>query len=202
MLFNLDKILIPQRLSAISSVELVWDFDPFLDQTKSTEPFRSLKALHEFLAALPELLPHLRSLHLCLQGNLLPRVENGGYWSFADNEESRTLIDTHIMNPVDEMVGRLSPGLEDCTVALAASLYSRLRDLALAAGDKVDQVHLGAMRERLWRSLPATTCDRDGYWVEVGKRDWQRLYVCTMGEGLPPGFYPEELEVFYPPWHV
>lgn len=200
MLLNIDRLLLPQRLSSIRSVELVWDFSPFPWDAREIKPYGDLKSWNRFLEALPAKFTNVRQFYLAVQGQVVPGLRNGhGSMSHMPSEPKHRLTEQKIMAPLDVLVRKLGPQIEDCRIAIASGLYDVRRKHALKYGGKVEQVHLGDEVERHWRSLDENSPNRAGYWVYLGARMRVRQYICTMGEGLPEGFYPAEDEVFYMP---
>ena len=210
MILNLDRLLLPQRLSAIKSVELVWEFEPFPwpsrpDMKRVPGLFTGLEYFHQFLDQLPGMFPNLRFLYIALQGNLCPwkRTEAGIRVDWGRRTE---IWEEHIMQPIDNMVRRLAPQVQECFIALPSVEYSiRMRVAREQAGVLVEQVHLGAQRERHWRRVNNST-NLGGYWVMLGKREHkiQDLGCCGCF-GTGGNYMPAEDEVLYVPlglWYL
>jgi hypothetical protein len=193
MVLGLDSVLVRQRIASIRAVEIVWEFHPFAEQDAATGPYEQQpRAYHELLRRLPTLLPDLRSLMLCLC-----LVEPKRYRIRGDDAEA---LQRTVMEPLDDMVRRLGTHVEECVVSLESGMYDCLRAKAIEAGEELEQFHLGAVQEQLWRPLHnGGTASRQGYWLQLGRRTYERSKLCTFCMPEPPDKYPEEFEVFYRP---
>ncbi|KAH6995884.1 hypothetical protein BKA56DRAFT_472834 [Ilyonectria sp. MPI-CAGE-AT-0026] len=169
MVMNLPRLLIPQRLEAITSVEILWDWEPFLrqDETAAFMPLSDKKSFHAFLDFIPIAFPKIRSLYVSLQGKL------HGYRTSQyppPAEERFGILEETIMIPVDNMVRTLGTHVQDISVAIPSTLYFHYRERAQSLGWKVEQTCVAGQLERHWR--PLTDCEfRAGYWVPLGQRD-------------------------------
>lgn len=179
MILNLKSILLPQRLSSITSVELLWDFAPFpsIHPQVVKPPLSDMASFHAFLNAIPTTFPALKRLHISLQGRLYPTKTVDGRTTW-DNNIDRT---DEILHPVDNFVMELGPNVQDFSLAIPSSLYRDQRDRALRNKDPVEQAHL-KQNERHWRPLKGSA-ERAGYWVWLGQKDFTMPVICTMGEG-------------------
>ncbi|KAK7228263.1 hypothetical protein V2G26_000433 [Clonostachys chloroleuca] len=154
MLLHLDKLLLPQRLSKIRSVELVWYFRPYAPNTVVVGPLDDLGTFYTFLEALPTTFPNLTSFYMALWGDLTPMKEYIGVPVYMEEAESIKITDRDIMSPIDRYVSKFSPKLRQCTIALGGLEYERRRRQAVKAGDvEVEQIHLQHLQERHWRPL-------------------------------------------------
>ncbi|CAH0046174.1 unnamed protein product, partial [Clonostachys solani] len=185
MLLNLDKLLLPQRLSNIKSLELIWTFDPYLGDCEPTrEPCRDSESFDKFLEALPVFFPGVQHLHVAIQGEIFPgeRKASGG-WGFMKNTTKaiEVVFEKDIMIPFDQMVHRLGPGVRQVTLACSSFLYGGARGVALENNpDHVQQVHLGAKKERFWRPFVGGRGRNNhlgGYWVQLGQRDAKPVHL-------------------------
>lgn len=195
MLLNLDGLLLPQRLSTIRSVELVWKFTPFpYSPRDEPEPYTDFRSFYKFLDAVPKLFPNIRSLYLAIQGGLTVWCNQGGLGSyFMKDDVQLRLTETYIMAPIDNMLRKLGPQARDCNIAVSSTLYQRQRDQALKAGvATVDRIECGAKQERYWRQMSSSKRGArageqlEGYWVYLGSRERVRMIVCTMAQGGDP----------------
>lgn len=202
MILNLDRILLPQRLSAIRSVELVWEFEPFPwpSGKRVHGLFTGLEYFHHLLERVPGIFPSLRSLYIAPQGNLGPwkSTESGLRY---DRDRCVEMLEKHLMQPMDSMVRRLGPHTQECVIALPSGEYCMWRKSVLGQADVlVEQVHRGAKHERSWRRVDGSA-NLGGYWVQLGRREHKCPIICTFGEG--GGWCPSnEDRVFYgTPWY-
>ncbi|PTB39381.1 uncharacterized protein TrAFT101_007825 [Trichoderma asperellum] len=179
MILSLKSILLPQRLSSITSVELLWDFAPFpsIHPQVVKPPLSDMASFHAFLNAIPTTFPAIKRLHISLQGRLYPTKTVDGRTTW-DNNIDRT---DEILHPVDNFVLELAPNVQDFSLGIPSSLYIHQRDRALKNKDPVEQAHL-KQNERHWRPLKGSA-ERSGYWVWLGQKDFTMPVICTMGEG-------------------
>ncbi|VUC24320.1 unnamed protein product [Clonostachys rosea] len=203
MLLHLDKLLLPQRLSTIRSVELVWHFKPYPSNSSSLAgPLDDLRTFYTFLETIPRIFPNLTTFYLALWGDLTPTREHNGRQVWMDEAQSIEITNRDIMSPIDRMVSKLGPKLKQCTIALGSLEYQIRRRQAVEAGDvKVEQIHLQHLQERHWRPLKNNSGGLEGYWVQLGHRELSRVYMCSMGEP-PQNLTPPEDEVLFQPWYL
>ncbi len=153
IILHLPKLLLPQRLAAINSVEIRW----------YTYPFKSISGFDEFqnlLAATLSSFAHLKKLHMSLEGNWRPTNSI----VISDTE-----INATILGPVEAMI-RTMPNLQRFQVDLPLSLYDEKRF-------KVNQEYVKPgyifRKERIWRNLPIMVGEGphlEGYWVYLNQR--------------------------------
>lgn len=168
MVMNLPRLLLPQRLLAINTLEIVWEFVPFPRQgdMHPISPMGDLASFHAFMEAAPAMFGHVRSLYISLQGQLKPRWSDFSIWG----DEWFKFTEVVIMAPVDEMVRKLGPQVKECSIALPSSLYASRRNRTRQAGGLVQQTIDGGQLERYWRPLDRCK-SRSGYWVRLGQKD-------------------------------
>ncbi|CAH0021164.1 unnamed protein product [Clonostachys rhizophaga] len=180
MLLHLDKLLLPQSLSKIRSVELVWYFKPYAPNSVVVGP----------LDGLP------------LWGDLTPMKEYRGHPVYIEEVESIEITDRDIITPIDRMISKFSPKLRQCTIALGSLEYERRRRQAVKAGDvEVEHIHLQHLQERHWRPLNNSPGGLEGYWIQLGHRELGRVGRCG-GFGEPPSPEPPEYKVLFQPWYL
>uniref|UniRef100_A0A0B7KGU7 DUF7730 domain-containing protein n=1 Tax=Bionectria ochroleuca TaxID=29856 RepID=A0A0B7KGU7_BIOOC len=203
MMLHLDELILPQRLSIIKSVELVWFFKPYPWSHSKSGPLDDLLTFNKFLAILSRVLPNLRSCYLALQGDILPRVPGEGYVPcMEDVSKSVKITDRDIMRPIDSMVGKLGSQVTDFRVALSSLAYQAYQGRRAEASKLgkaiVEQVHDGHLIERHWRSIDKGT-NLKGYWIQLGHRDLIRNPHQIYCFSSPPEI-PEEDQVFERPF--
>uniref|UniRef100_A0A0B7KK20 DUF7730 domain-containing protein n=1 Tax=Bionectria ochroleuca TaxID=29856 RepID=A0A0B7KK20_BIOOC len=207
MLLNLDKLLLPQRLSSIKSLELIWTFDPYLGDCEPTqEPCRDFRSFEKLLEALPVFFPRVQRLHVAIQGEIFPgeRKARGGWGFMKDISKAIEIVEKDILTPFDEMVHRLGPGAREVTLACSAYLYARAREVALENNVAiVEQIHLGAEKERHWRAFlggKGRNNHLGGYWVQLGQRDLSpvHLHIASSFAFATP-IIPQEQRAFASP---
>jgi hypothetical protein len=204
MLLNLDKLLLPQRLASIRSMEIVWELAAFPKPLPYLGPFTDLESYNKLLSILPDLFPNLQSLLFCLQGHLVPFILLDDDWDEPaprSPEETDQLVEDTIMAPLDAMVKRLPNNIRSFSVAISSGLYAHMRHRVKTTKSKgkkvVEQIQYGALVERHWRELGRDAdSTRTGYWIQLGRRDrpWPWDYG---GHEFEHEFYPEEDDVYY-----
>jgi hypothetical protein len=143
MLLHLDKLLLPQRLANIRSVELVWFFKPYRAYSPQG-PLDNLPTFYEFLAKIPAIFPNVRSFYMALHGDITPMTDRNGRRVYIDDAESIEITDREVIAPIDTIVGKLRQ-LDNYTIALSSLEYKRRRKRAVdAVHTVVYQVHLGS----------------------------------------------------------
>lgn len=178
---NLPSLFTPERLSAITEVELIWDhvYHSWDTRPDSKRPSTDPKTLKSLLTSLPETFPALRRLYLSFQEDLgirTIRLSGRGkptVWQRARRTEA-------LLEWVDGGVVRCG-GLVECRVALPTTAFAPWKFLrtgdALALGDGGDGV------AAVWRAIPkgpgwiegdvvGEGGDVEGYWVCHGRMDW------------------------------
>jgi hypothetical protein len=183
MILHLPQLFLPHRLSSIKSVEMLWHLRLYQDSVPHRPLDSGLAALHSLLDCLPSTFPHLRKLYVSLQGHLKPK--NVPLSKLMD------LSEPVIMEPVDDMVRRLGPHVQECRIAIPFTLYEPRRYKATGTTLKL---RWGLRKEwqRIWRELPDTetkdsgarSAHLRGYWVELGQIDVPRscLSLYAMGD--------------------
>lgn len=176
----LPKLFMPQRLAAITEVELLWDLVHHSWDTRpnSKRPRTDKKTRVSLLTSLPVTFPGLRRLYLSFQGKL----------SHRNIRESR-----RPRRPIVRLLHRVTEGLlewvdggvarcrhlEECRVALPTTAYAPWKFMATrdtgTLGDGGDGV------AAVWRAIPAGPRwiqgavageGVEGYWVCHGRMDW------------------------------
>lgn len=173
MIQNLPRLLLPQRLASIRSVELVLDFDPSRNTERHYLPKCDLPTYHSLLKEVPLIFPHLRKLHLSLTGKLKPLD--------MDYEEFGNASETIVMAPMDDLVCRLG-FLQNFDVNLPASTYWHPKEKATGNGGRLTGSFL-LERDRFWRELHLTekengaTSHLQDYWVRLGQIDISEDFI-------------------------
>ncbi|KAF7545248.1 hypothetical protein G7Z17_g9315 [Cylindrodendrum hubeiense] len=190
MIMHLPRLLIPQRLEAITSVELLWDWEPFLQRGKTSafSPRSDCDSFQAFLDFIPTAFPKIRSLYVSLQGKM------NGYKTSQyppEPEERFGILEKTIMIPVDNMVRMLGVNVQDISIAIPSSHYYHYRSYAQTMGWTVEQTHKTGQLERHWR--PLADCQfRSGYWVPLGQKDLRPTYTPLVLEGAYRNLYGSE----------
>ncbi|KAK2867987.1 hypothetical protein FQN49_003277 [Arthroderma sp. PD_2] len=194
LLRRLPDLLLPQRCSAIRSVELYWNIHPWRDHPASRSvhpPYRGrprfppgsdMEGFISLLKALPAILPNLVRLYLSLQGDLYqPEIQK--YQYIHQVYEVIANCGEKLLQHVDQMVANLHR-LVDCRIALTSSYYRTLKakekgidpDSMEGKGYSTPLDLFSMVRAPMWRDLPIQnklqrsegTHVINGYWVING----------------------------------
>ncbi|KAF5723900.1 hypothetical protein FMUND_1344 [Fusarium mundagurra] len=177
MLLNMHDFFQPQRLDAITSVEIVWDFTPWIlpdisEELRIAPPSSDIATFRQFLQTIPKLFLNVNKLYVSLQGDMIPKSHGQNSEHKYSTKERIQLVEKNIIWKVDEMVTYLKPHV-DFSIAYPTSTYAVQRSLALRYGYIVKQRHETGEVERHWR--PVHKCQpRTGYWVCLGDKDVRR----------------------------
>ncbi|KAK4041137.1 hypothetical protein C8A01DRAFT_15106 [Parachaetomium inaequale] len=192
LLLNLPRLLPPQHLAAITSLELLWTFtEPALlnDETMNAvwahaQPEREAAPsstdqqtdqptkFHRLCDLIPTTFPNLRRLYVALQAYIPPP-------STFPSSDVITDVDRLVLAPVEDMFRRLGP-TQDKEFALAIQrggwqvFADRLRQRDPHRAERVFQVLDGgkSYREGIWRPL-VKGVDGAGYWLRQGWDDFE-----------------------------
>ena len=154
----LPTLLLPQRLNAITSVELVWDLSlPLGDLT----PFRH-DLWREFVSSvghIPRTFPSLQRISLSIGTN----ADIGLPDAALEDYEAR------LYPPLDSMVETYGSKLQDCTIAISWGVQAGLMSRAVAAG----LASRSATWWRFWRVVRGETKATRalGHWLTRGVED-------------------------------
>jgi hypothetical protein len=181
MIVHLPQLLLPQRLSSIKSVEMLWHLHLYQGSVPHGLLDSGLATFHSLLDCLPSTFPHLRKLYVSLQGDLKPK-----------NVPLHKLMDVSepvIMKPVDDMVRRLGPHVQECHIAIPFTLYEPRRYKATGTTLKTGW-RIRNEWQRFWRQLPDTgtgdngarTAHLRGYWVDLGQMDVPSSVLCLFAD--------------------
>ncbi|OBT82590.1 hypothetical protein VE02_08992 [Pseudogymnoascus sp. 03VT05] len=177
MIRHLPQLLLPQRLSSITSVEMIWNiYPPRRYGTDQPTPLDSygLPAIYSLLDVLETAMPNLKRLSITLDCNLI-----SSHGEASNNNNSQDEDETTIATRIDDMVRRMRPRLEECEIYIPYHYFEALKNREEAMGVVCDVE--GRSDERIWRQLPGADDVRDeavpvglrGYWVCSGERDFR-----------------------------
>ncbi|KAJ9424112.1 hypothetical protein QL093DRAFT_2576721 [Fusarium oxysporum] len=166
MILNMHNFFQQQRLNAITSVEIIWEFTPWIlpdisEDLRVAPPLSDIETFRQFLKAIPGLFLNIKKLYVSLQGDMIPKSRGQNSEYQYSTKERIELVEKNIIWKVDEMVPYLKP---PC----------RLLDrLSYKYGWIVKQRQETGEVERHWR--PLVKCKpRTGYWVCLGDKDVRR----------------------------
>ena len=171
MIRHLPQLLLTQRLSSITSVEMMWTIYPSRYGHDLPTPLDvvGLPAIYSSMNVLESAMPHLTRLSITLDCDLTLE-----HWVEDNSQDERKPT---ISTPIDDMVRRMRPGLKDCNITIAFHVFEKRRR---RVGPMKDMWDLTRELEdsRYWRELPCTdigneapAIDLGGYWVSCGKFD-------------------------------
>ncbi|KAJ4269903.1 hypothetical protein NW762_001572 [Fusarium torreyae] len=192
MVLGLYRLIPEQRLDAITSFEIIWEFAPWLEprysreeKSRLREPRSDFDSFEKFMDLVPRLFTNIRKLYIALQGDLLPDSQGGFGSVCVPPEERAKRTEEGIIMKVDEMAARMNFGV-DLSVSFPTSIYARQRWRALQRHLKVVQRHDTGDVERFWR--PLKDClPRTGYWFCLGEKDLRRkAAVHVLGPKVMP----------------
>lgn len=170
MIRNIPRILPSQRIVKIRSVEMRWDLHLFQKDKRGHPPYADLPEFQKLLDVVPTLFPNLKSLHISLIGDTVPRVDQQNYFD---------AVEAVILIPFDKMVRNLGQSVETCDLALPWMAYAAMKHAATGRSGLSRKPILRGKWERLWRELPKVELENEGstsrlsgYWIYRGKRDF------------------------------
>ncbi|KAF5593986.1 hypothetical protein FPANT_4981 [Fusarium pseudoanthophilum] len=177
MVLNMHDFFQQQRLNAITSVEIVWEFTPWVlpdisEDFRVAPPLCDIESFRQFLKTIPNLFLNIKKLYVSLQGDMIPKSYGQNSEHKYSTKERIQLVEKNIIWKVDAMVTYLKPNV-DFSIAYPTSTYAVQRSLALRQGWTVKQRHETGEVERHWRPL-ARCQPRTGYWVCLGDKDVRR----------------------------
>ena len=167
----LPSLLLPQRLSSVTSLELVWDLShlwSLLDPHEKCWP-----AYSGLASIVASAFPHLRKLYISV--DIRHHMTNPSAEIIESDERQ-------LLGPIDEIVRKLGPQLQDCEVALACYVHIAFMDRAKSAGARIKNRSIGGLRcTRFWRPVAvdqgAQSGNDLGYWVRPPVED--QICLCT-----------------------
>ena len=158
----LPNVLLHKRLASITSARIRWTSHPFGYESE-TSPFYKRLDLRNFLKDLPRIFPHLKKLHLSLEGKMKPIP-------YVEDDPLRDAVESVILAPVDDMVRSLGPQMEKCHLAIAAYLFVTMKHKPTNPPRSLSSHG----RFRSWRELPpsgSTAAHAKGYEIRIGQLD-------------------------------
>ena len=177
LITHLPRLLLPQHLASITSLELLWDIiliGPY--SPGHIEPGSNWQIYSSLIATTSSAFPSLSRLYISLQ--------KGTYMAKATPKSIQSR-ERMLLEPIDCMVRGFQPGLRDCRIALPLSFHGDLMDRADITDATSD---LGGpvaeVRAQYWRDCSPSTeqlsSERCGYWVCRGLDDTPNYRVRTV----------------------
>lgn len=167
---DLPRLILPQRLTSITSIKMSWTCDPFgweYDFEEWEHSDYGFIYFNNLLKRLPVAFPHLKRLHISLEGIM---------YAYSLNDQLPRMVESNIMVPLDGMVRKFGPNMQSFVVSIPASIYTVLK----YHSDNTTEQEIPKLRSdwaRLWRELPASDSadsqlnNLKGYWIRIGQLD-------------------------------
>ncbi len=186
LILDIDRLLLPQRVTAITSLEMLWDFGshpPWADSF----PSKTKELMQEFEDMLRTVLSSfrgLKTLYISVQWTGRdPVVAHSRQMGSSGSEDA---VERLLMRRVDGMVRQLPARVADFALAVPSSIYMEQCNVARETpGRPVEHVSDGARYERFWRPVDKGVAHA-GYWVRLGQRDLRISEHSTMSDSLLP----------------
>ncbi len=173
MILNLRRLLLPQRLAGITSIEMLLNVNPFNDAMRHQSNSSPI-SFASLCDAMSTTFPRLRKLYISLQGPIYPSFN-------SDNEITRD-TELYLLDGVDKMVRHMAPHLKKFWVALPYGLYDSWQIKMTGIPVKHDPSNV--KRDRVWRELRSSPGGPEGhisgYWILLGHvqtRDYQFMWM-------------------------
>jgi hypothetical protein len=137
---------------------------------------------HALVSVVAPAFPYLKKLYISIRND-----------SFL-HDPGDEIIESYqqkLLGPIDEMVRKLGPQLQDCQVALPFSLYKALEYRAKSDGARIECGGCGYLHwRRIWRPLPVEQDEHSendlGYWIRRGKEYTPFWKPCCFSLGEMP----------------
>ncbi|KAJ6789898.1 hypothetical protein PWT90_03412 [Aphanocladium album] len=192
LILDADRLLLPQRLAAITSLEVLWDFGshpPWADSF----PGKSRELMETFdnmLRAVLSSFRGLKTLYISAQWtgrepvmayDTRRRLGGGG------GPGSDGIVERMLMQRIDRMVRQMPARVTEFTFAIPSSIYMEQCQTAAASGggQMVEHISDGARYERFWRPVDRGAAHA-GYWVRLGQRDLKLDTQSNLADSLLP----------------
>ncbi|KAI0131562.1 hypothetical protein F4814DRAFT_438006 [Daldinia grandis] len=162
MIHAFPSLIRADHRAMITSVEMMWQLNL---HTNAASGWDHLTAL---VRAVPDSFSGLRKLYICLGGSWKPPATS------PDNCIGE--LETSVLEVMDEMVRNLGPQLQECSIAVPASIFWPQREYGIRQGYKFESGP-GHVSDRVWRPLaPLRESENEedvrfGYWIREGPDD-------------------------------
>jgi hypothetical protein len=175
LILNLPRLLVPDHLVWIRSLEMTWKVHPFWEQEDDDSVLTDHDTFVSLIQATPETFPLLQHLFVSLQGDMYPDPEIRVEKESISSDEAYNVVEEVVMKSMEYMVKRFDR-LKVGVIGLPSSCYGPRKQHAMNAGIEVFESRHG-MGETFWREVPEI--QSKDYWIRIGHRD--------MGEGTTTG---------------
>lgn len=192
LVLDADRLLLPQRVASITSLELLWDFGPRPPWADSfpSKARELLDSFEDMLRALRSSFRGLKNLYISVQWSekeptvIYSRHPPQGGGGSAAGEPAEYLL----MKRVDALVQQLPARVAAFSLAIPSSIYqAQCHEAKETPGRVVEHVSDGKRYERFWRPVGNNGGGaHNGYWVRLGQRDIRLAAQTTMSDELLP----------------
>ena len=159
-LCRLPRLMLPQRLNAIVSLEFVWYR---LHLPLSVMTAEDWNAISEAVQSIPKSFPCLQTLFLSFRA-----ISYSSHYSL----EGHKAYEKGFYGPLDSMVRACSKTLKHCTIAICARLQNHMMAQAVKNGAVKDVVNVDprVQYSRFWRRVEQVDWTHTplGYWIREG----------------------------------
>ncbi|KAF4426631.1 RES domain-containing protein [Fusarium austroafricanum] len=194
LILNLPRLLIPDHLVWIRSLEMTWKVHPFRYQEDDDSVLTDHDTFISLIQATPKIFPSLQYLFVSLQGDMFPDPERRVDKEYIFSDEAYNKVEEVVMKPMKDML-KIFDWLKIGVIGLPSSCYGPRKQRAMDAGIEVFESRHG-MGETFWREVPGL--QSKGYWIRLGHRDMgggnYDRGACSMGFVAPP---QEPLDCLY-----
>lgn len=183
MISRLSELLLPQRLTQISSLEVVWPIKLQTEQQSATNQGLDTGHFEAIFDLLLSTTPNLRFLYLSLQSQRYLR--------------NRVAAEDMLVK-VDQFVHRM-PHLHEFYLALPESIFDSVYGIIVSKTKALCKGGLSGWHRQIWRYLDGelavpqfrvnespeppereSTASTRGYWLVSGMDDQPQYFVCNM----------------------
>ncbi|OAA59922.1 hypothetical protein ISF_05933 [Cordyceps fumosorosea ARSEF 2679] len=185
LILDADRLLLPQRLAAITSLQVLWDFGSRPPWAESF-PSKAKELIGVFEAMLRAVLSSfrgLKTLYISVQWTGREPQVTGPWWPGNGPDDA---VERLLMRRVDAMVRQLPARVADFALAVPSSIYVEQCQVARETpGRTVEHVSDGARYERFWRPVEKGNAHA-GYWVRLGQKDMKISEQSMVSDTLRP----------------
>ncbi|KFY81649.1 hypothetical protein V500_11226 [Pseudogymnoascus sp. VKM F-4518 (FW-2643)] len=174
LLQYLSRIILPQRLRAITSLEICWlnKFDKSRIKVLWDNPTTEDSELHDLCRMVPQAFPHVLRLDITLLCDIRPIGDDFTRLSLPEARElTVSAMERVILGPVESMLRALGPGREfSITVPMLAWIMLQALHRFLYGPKLKIEWYIYGMDGRFWKELDPS--NELGYWICCGDEEY------------------------------
>ncbi|KFZ11046.1 hypothetical protein V502_07779 [Pseudogymnoascus sp. VKM F-4520 (FW-2644)] len=174
LLQYLPRIILPQRLRAITSLEICWlnKFDKSRIKVLWDNPTTEDSELHDLCRMVPQAFPHVLRLDITLLCDIRPIGDDFTRLSLPEARElTVSAMERVILGPVESMLRALGPGREfSITVPMLAWIMLQALHRFLYGPKLKIEWYIYGMDGRFWKELDSS--NELGYWICCGDEEY------------------------------